>query len=541
MNDRNVPRAGEVAGRRAAWLGLARVPGRVWLIGVIALAVGAVATALAVNQSSHAARGTGARHAAARAHATVTITGNASMLGVPASFLGFSTEYWALPLFEHHMARFARILTLERVPGDGPLVVRIGGDSTDHALFDVNVARLPKGLFELTPRWFRQARVLIAHVDARTLLDLNLVTDLPRNAAQWARAAEMQLPRGSILGYEIGNEPDLYNPRNFLPIFSPIMSELEIRLFPHSLAARTYVHLYLSYARALARYAPHAPLVAPVIAYPTRDLGWIKRLLRSPHPRLRMISAHMYPYSACARPGGRLYPTIPKILSEKATAGMARSLRPAIRVSHHAGLPFRLTELNSVTCGGVAGVSNTFSTALWAPDALFELVRAHVDGVNVHVRAFAINAAFSLTRRGLVARPLLYGLTLFTRTLGADPHLVRVDLRAKRSAHLKVWAVRVRGGLLHVLLINKGRHAVTAGLGLPSTGAASVERLLAPSAAATSGMTLDGQRLGPDDRWRGRAATERIVAGRNGYEVRVPRWSAALVTVSVAAGALPLP
>ena len=78
--------------------------------------------------------------------------------------------------------------------------------------------------------------------------------------------------------------------------------------------------------------------------------------------------------------------------------------------AHRAGLPFRLTEVNSVTCGGVPGVSDTFATALWAPDTLFELLRAGVDGVNVHVRTDAINAAFAFKRSGLVARPLLYGL-----------------------------------------------------------------------------------------------------------------------------------
>ena len=35
---------------------------------------------------------------------------------------------------------------------------------------------------------------------------------------------------------------------------------------------------------------------------------------------------------------------------------MAAGLTQAIAIAHHAGLPFRLTELNSVTCGGLAGV-----------------------------------------------------------------------------------------------------------------------------------------------------------------------------------------
>ena len=54
-------------------------------------------------------------------------------------------------------------------------------------------------------------------------------------------------------------------------------------------------------------------------------------------------------------------------------------------------------------------------------------------GVNIHVRTDAINAAFTLSRHGLDARPLLYGMILFARTLSPDPQLVRVKLRANAS------------------------------------------------------------------------------------------------------------
>ena len=43
-------------------------------------------------------------------------------------------------------------------------------------------------------------------------------------------------------------------------------------------------------------------------------------------------------------------------------------------LAHGAGLRFRLDEVNSVTCGGTRGVSDTFATALWAPDALLSLL-----------------------------------------------------------------------------------------------------------------------------------------------------------------------
>ena len=165
------------------------------------------------------------------------------------------------------------------------------------------------------------------------------------------------------------------------------------------------------------------------------------------------------------------------------------------RVAHAAGLKFRLTEFNSVTCGGKPGVSNTFATALWAPDALFTAMRAGADGANLHVRASTVNAPFAITKGGLDARPLLYGLMLFNRTLGPQARLVRLHLTAPRSLDLSAWAVQIRGKILHVLLIDKGRRTVRVELHLPTSAPAGVQRLLAPSPYSRYGVTLAGQQL----------------------------------------------
>ena len=142
---------------------------------------------------------------------------------------------------------------------------------------------------------------------------------------------------------------------------------------------------------------------------------------------------------------------------------MASAVSGVVRVAHRAGLPLRLTEMNSVTCSGRRGVSDSFATALWAPDALFELLRAGVDGVNVHLRADAVNAAFILQRHGLRARPLLYGLIMFARMLGPGAQLVPLRLSAPGAPHLKAWAVRTRSAL-HVLLIDKGTRSASVAL-----------------------------------------------------------------------------
>jgi Glycosyl hydrolase family 79 C-terminal beta domain len=226
------------------------------------------------------------------------------------------------------------------------------------------------------------------------------------------------------------------------------------------------------------------------------------------------------------------------VLSPAASEGMASALGPVIDAGHDAGLPVRLTELNSVNCGGRPGVSNAFATALWAPDALFALLRAGVDGVNLHVRADAINAPFALSAAGLQARPLLYGLILFARTLGPDAQLVALRSRLSRPADIGAWAVRVGRNTLHVLLIDSSRRAERVSLRLPATAMAAVQRLLAPSADARSGVTLGGRALGADGRWQGVSAHQTVAPRGGAYAVTVRGMSAALVSVRVRPGAL---
>jgi hypothetical protein len=242
------------------------------------------------------------------------------------------------------------------------------------------------------------------------------------------------------------------------------------------------------------------------------------------------------------------YPTVLRLLSHQAVSPFYLNIADAVTVAHASGLKFRLTEFNSVTCGGKPGVSNTFATAggkpgvsntfataLWAPDALFTAMRTGADGANLHVRSNAINAPFAITAGGLQPRPLLYGLLLFNRTLGPQARLVKLHLTAPRSLDLSAWAVQVRGRILHVLLIDKGGRAVDVHLRLPTSAPASVQHLLAPSPYSRFGVTLNGQHLNSAAQWAGPQRTHTVSAGTGGYNLVVPRRSAALLSVAIGA------
>jgi hypothetical protein len=457
------------------------------------------------------------------------IQGAGSPVTVPSSFLGVSTEYWTIPVWARQVGLLRRVLAM--LSQNGPIRLRIGGDSADRAMW-APTKELPEWAFELTPAWLRQTSKIVDETHVKLILDLNLVTSTPALAALWAKTAIASLPPGSVTAFEIGNEPDIY-ARN---AWQKITAGPGVPPLPSRLTATSYARSFASYATALARVAPGMPLLAPALAEPQRTHGWVTKLLQAPHPGLAAITAHRYPYDACAKRGSPTFPTTTRVLSENAAAGMGRTALRVEQISDRAGLPLWLTEINSVTCGGKQGVSDTFATALWAPDALFELVRAGVESASVHVRADAVNMAFSLTPKGLVAHPLFYGMAVFARMLGPGAQLIPLRLAAPAALHLKAWAVRLSGGVTHILLLDKGPRSVRVRLELPFTGTATVERLTAPRVTSTNQVTLGNQYLTAAAAWAGTHRTEAVASTKRGYVISVPRYSAALITAQLRPG-----
>jgi hypothetical protein len=87
-----------------------------------------------------------------------------------------------------------------------------------------------------------------------------------------------------------------------------------------------------------------------------------------------------------------------------------------------------------------------------------------------------------------------------------------------------------------VVLINRSTSSRTVTVRIPSvSGTATVERLEAPSAQATSGVTLGGQSFGPETTTGLLAGASQITSlssKSGGYAVTLPGTSAAMLTLS---------
>lgn len=455
--------------------------------------------------------------------ARVTATG----IPVPRSFFGLSVEQNELPSYENTGVLFDRFLAMLRPTDGSRFIVRLGGKSADDAYWKTPLPRhAPSWLFELDNSWLKEVSALVRRDRLSILLDLNLPVHSATMAQQFASAVYHELPRGGLVGVSVGDEPDLFNHQEALTIERTATSFPTPQNWPESYGPSEYRSDYEKYAWALKAALPGVPLYGPETASNAPNI--LQEVMQLGRFRPDVITEHRYPFSLCWKPTSAYYPTVPRLLG--AGDGPAASLRPVFRMIGSHRVPVRVTEMNSISCGGQRGVANTFATALWAPNALFSLMRAGVIGVNWHIRLNLLNALFHIGPNGIIPFPELYGLALFQQMLGPKAELFDVRTPAFDADRVQAWAVRSTFGL-RVLLVNKGSHPADVHLetGDPARSRAGISVLRAPGPRADTGITLAGRWIGADARWHGQKKIVAVSETAGAYQVRLPAYSEAVV------------
>jgi hypothetical protein len=262
------------------------------------------------------------------------------------------------------------------------------------------------------------------------------------------------------------------------------------------------------------------------------------RAFLNAEPTLSTVTFHRYPLDRCFAPAGSPeQATLRNLLSPFAASGFLAHIPRYAALTHARGGAFRIDEMNSVACSGERGVSDTFASALWVLDALYEMMRAGVDGVNVHTFPGAAYQLFTFRhqsgRWSAFIEPEYYGLLLFARAAPEYSQLLQVKSRARSS--VKTWATRAPDGTVRVVIINKSVHkGLNAWVRMPDAArGATLERLIAPGVAAKHGIALAGQRFaGPSytGTLAGRAQVLPLKAAFGGFHISLGPASAALVT-----------
>jgi hypothetical protein len=457
-----------------------------------------------------------------------TLSLQSASVPIPRSFFGLSVEYNELPTYEAEGATFDRLISLIHPEDGSHMLIRLGGKSADHFWWNATANPLPRGVFMLDQAWINQFATLVDQEHLQVMLDLNLAVHSSTMAVQFANAVKRALPANSLVGLEIGNEPDEYWRQPWLA--KQVISSSSRNLGPNwtvNYNATDYRRDYSLYAHALNQSFPGLPLGGPDII--SAKPQWLSAVENLGPEDPAFLTIHRYASSNCWPVDSPWYPTISRLLNTAASAGLARTVLGAVAFAHERNQQLRLTEVNSISCGGNTGVADSFATALWAPDTLFSMVEAGANGVSWHIRPNQPNSPFHPTPTGIQPLPELYGLAMFSQMTRPGARIVASALTGPSALNLRAWVVRFPGGI-RVLLINKGGRAANVTMKLGPAGAAYVKRLLAPAIGSATGVTFAGRTIGPDGRWHGKEVSPRIPSSGGIYHVTVPAYSAAMIS-----------
>jgi Glycosyl hydrolase family 79 C-terminal beta domain len=449
---------------------------------------------------------------------------------IPNGFVGLSTELWAIPSFAGADPNALNPAFLQLVrnlaPGAQP-VIRLGGDSTDWSWWPVAHTKTPPGIrYTLTPQWLQITKAFVKDTHARLIIGINLEANNRRLASVEARALVSGLGASSIRALEIGNEPELYGSFGWYRT----ATGHAVPGRPGGYTPTNFEDDFSSFAKSI----PRVPLAGPSTGSPT----WLASLgqFLGREPKVAVATVHAYPLKHCVP---TKHVTIGQVLADSSSDGLAARVAPLAADAHRHHVPLRIDEINSVSCGGERGVSDTYATALWSLDTLFALARAGVDGVNVHTPPRSTNQMFTVSQVNgtweVYVHPNYYGLLMFAKSTPPGSRLLHIS--GPGGAGLSTWATIGADHTTRVVVINK-RTAGSRLVEIRATGgagSATLELMRAPAITSKTGITIGGRGFGAQTstgELAGGLQTTTLKPSKGRYTFTLPAVSAALLTIS---------
>ena len=422
-------------------------------------------------------------------------------------FIGFGYETSAVAQTNYFSGTNQPLIQLYRTLSPTGLI-RIGGNISDHTRYEPDAASVVNPETAVTIINRRNLENLAAFARAtgwRVMWGLNLGTGSKEAAAREA-AAVAQILGDRLQSLQIGNEVDLRG-RYTLPYHD----------------FDSYFSNYLAFKASIRAAVPAADFSGPDVAV---NLPWLRAFAQKEGRNVKLLTHHYYRTGADS-PGA----TIENLL--KTDERWQARLQQLQSISRKSGAAFRINEINSFSGGGKTGVSDTFASALWCLDYMFEAATFGCDGVNMetdinqHAWISHYSPIVHDQEENCEARPEYYGMLAFA--LAGKGELLRTVLDKEGEINLSAYATR-DGGKIWVIVVNKDLACDAAlTLTLPE-GYSGPEgfRLEAPLVNSTDGVTLAGAKVSADGQWAAGRPEKVLVTGRSA-RFNVPHTSALLL------------
>jgi len=342
--------------------------------------------------------------AMAQTVAAVTVTTNSLGTQIPTDYLGFSCEWqFAQDFFGTTSSPNNHFFQLVKNLGN-PGVFRIGGNSTDEWCWDSGPSECQN---QMTAGMVNSIFNASAKTGFSVIAGVNLTDGSTTNAVDTVSAFVNDglnaFPGSKLIGYEIGNEPDLFDTS----------TNTHDETYPSSYTIGDNESDYIKFLKALNANATTkgVPYVGPAFAggWSSQIGSWIGALqtggVGSTLPNPALITLHNYPLSNCGGSTG----TISDLLSASNMNSNVSARQSYVNQIEAKGFKLRMAEFNSSACGGTNGVSDVEASALWAMDVMFRYAQIGVVGVNFHGGGTEDYSPVMAASQGATVRPLYYG------------------------------------------------------------------------------------------------------------------------------------
>jgi hypothetical protein len=405
----------------------------------------------------------------------------------------------------------------------GPGVIRfLGEQALVPVIWDPNGRGLQYGTVSTAD--IARLAAFLKVVNWKVLYGLDLVNGTAEEAASEAAVAQEEFG-DSLLGFEIGNEPDNY--ANATIYGNPPTAQIAdyswadyISINPVYSSSGALLPSWPAYASAIQAAAPGAPLTGPGGGY-----NWVMNFAGSDQAsRVSLLTRHYY----ATYPGES--PTMTELLTQDRR--VPKQFPAQAQAVEAAGISggYRTAECNSVS-GIVPGLGDGFGAALWTIDFLFENAIYQSTGVNFHGGGSG-PGSFSPLQDNLMnvtaIGPDYYGMFAYAMLVHGGTMLSTQVTPA--VGNFSAYAVAEPDGSTDLILSNKDPNNSTTVAVTPQNTISQASSLLmtAPSLTSTSGFELGGSPINIDGSWTPSSNPVLPLVG-NAAVVTVPAGSAQIV------------
>lgn len=394
------------------------------------------------------------------------------------------------------------LINLFKQLGQG--VLRIGGNSVDKSSwngFDPTATKLVPSHVDALAGFLQKTGWTVIY-------GINMANNSSGNSAEEASYVAQTLG-SSLIGFEIGNEPDLYVKNKYRP-----------RGWDYN----NYLSEWKNLATAITHAAPGIALTGPAVA--DSIPGYVVPFAQDAGSQISTLTSHYYRNDANSE---RPTPSIDILLQPD--QNLIQNIQIQTKSAANLENGFRLAEFNSFVNQGTPGISNAYASALWVLDVMFTCALNHCTGVNLHGGQQEAFAAIT-DNNGVVqqAQPIFYGLKLFAQLAQGASRTVNLSISDTGINFSAYGVFRVDNGQ-NILLINKdlSRSVQTTVDFPPSVNKILRWDLTGPSLGSTTGVLLNGFPIHPDGSWAGASAASQMANTNGSVSLTVPPFTAILL------------